>query len=836
MVIAGITESGILRDRIQETLVRGEFAIAAEALKELLTDHDITEDARHDALLQLALCHAILADRAGFRETSDDLVRRIDRDGVAGVALDAMTGWDASHGGDPEECVRACTESLARLRALGTDRWIPETARWLGHALQSQGRTRPAIQAMYESLGAAERLGEARNIALAKLGLARIHRIRAHYAEALALRLEAYEGFAELGAPSMVARIALDISVVARLTGDLSAAQEYSGRAVALAEESAWRGVLFCRISRARILFQLGRASEAEALWRSVLSDPDPETDPHATALAHEDLGDLLSHRKDYPGAADHYRQAWESVRETSPGGEVAGELAWRIGLNRLRLGEPADAERWVRKGLDICGSNGDTKEEALTIRAYGIVLCARGRRRAGHDRLRAALRRLRSIHVPFEVGRTLLEIARALGEENRPDRARRCLASAGEVLGELNSPLGAALLEAATRSAEEEDPASLTLHERVTEDILELHDLKEEPVDRTTPMARTALAIPWRSRRFRSALDRACHYAKSSRPVLILGESGAGKTSFAEILHRSGSSPEEPFLVVNCASLPETLQESELFGHVRGAFTGAEAEKPGLIRAARSGTVFLDEIDKASSSMQANLLHVLDRHEVRPVGGHRSFPANARFVFATNRNLHELAMHGEFLPDLAYRLGGLCVAVPALRERREDFDLLLALALRVVRSTEGSPPREISVEGRNLLSTYSWPGNIRELFSLIHSAALLTPDSRTEIGTKEIEYAAGSTRFSGHLNQAQSPEDLPARLTTYEKEEILQALRLDGGSQHRAARRLGISRRSLNKRLHRFGLLDQIREEGLTRGGFRERGKVYVTGGGGLE
>lgn len=335
------------------------------------------------------------------------------------------------------------------------------------------------------------------------------------------------------------------------------------------------------------------------------------------------------------------------------------------------------------------------------------------------------------------------------------------------------------------------------------------------------TPLAALTLAVPWRSAAFREALHRGRRFAPSRQPVLIEGESGTGKTAFAEILHRLGGTPGERFTVVNCAALPDSLLESELFGSVRGAFTGAVADREGLIRAAGCGTVFLDEIDKASLSLQAALLHVLDRREVRSLGGRRPHAVHCRLVFATSRCLADRVEEGAFLPDLAYRIRGMSVPVPAVRHRPEDFDLLLALALRDLRTSEGLESLAVTPDARDLLASWRWPGNVRELFSTVRAAARLR-ESAGGIAARHVERAAAGSPLAAHAARVRRPETLAERMRAFEREEIVLALRLEGGNQTRAARRLGISRRGLNKKLHRHALLGALDGEGLRE--FRRR------------
>jgi transcriptional regulator with GAF, ATPase, and Fis domain len=206
--------------------------------------------------------------------------------------------------------------------------------------------------------------------------------------------------------------------------------------------------------------------------------------------------------------------------------------------------------------------------------------------------------------------------------------------------------------------------------------------------------------------------------------------------------------------------------------------------------------------------------LHVLDRREIRSVGSHTYQPVRARFLFATNRDLAAAVAGGEFLADLSYRVSGLRVELPPLRERLEDFDLLLGLALREIRLREGLAI-SITREARDLLTTYGWPGNIRELFGVVQAAAFFAgKDGRIDL--EQLEIAAESSSLAKDTSVLKSEADLATRVRDFEKDLLLRTVRLEGGNQTRAAARLGLSRRGLNKKLHRHGLLDQLAREGL--------------------
>jgi transcriptional regulator with PAS, ATPase and Fis domain len=271
---------------------------------------------------------------------------------------------------------------------------------------------------------------------------------------------------------------------------------------------------------------------------------------------------------------------------------------------------------------------------------------------------------------------------------------------------------------------------------------------------------------------------------------VLITGETGTGKELFARSIHRASKRRERPFLAVNCAALTETLLEAELFGHVKGAFTGAMSAKTGIFEAANGGTVFLDEIGKAPAALQAKLLRVLDTGEVRRVGGVEAIHVNVRIVAATNRDLPGLVDRNEFLPDLLYRLRGYEIDVPPLRERAGDVALLFE-------HFAGRPATESALD---VLEAHDWPGNVREARNLAESASFLT------LGRGPISVDA-LPEWIRNAVDGEEPRELSAHVTGSERQAVLKALMRCGGNRSAAARRLGISRQTLYTKMQKYGI-----------------------------
>jgi transcriptional regulator with PAS, ATPase and Fis domain len=282
---------------------------------------------------------------------------------------------------------------------------------------------------------------------------------------------------------------------------------------------------------------------------------------------------------------------------------------------------------------------------------------------------------------------------------------------------------------------------------------------------------------------------------AQTSASVLITGESGTGKEVIARAIHQYSLRCSKPWVDVNCGALPEHLVESELFGHEKGAFSGADSMKPGLFETAHTGTLFLDEIGELPPQLQVKLLRVLDGVPYFRLGGVRKTTVDVRIVAATNQKLEEAIERGEFRRDLYHRLRQIHIPVPSLRQRREEIVPLAEFFL-----AKSNPDLRFSSACHDLLREYSWPGNIRELKNLVFQASVLA--AGPEIQPCELVFPERSTAVA----TPPSAEPLFGNLETMEQATIMRVLRETGGHHERAAVALGISRRTLSRKLKLYG------------------------------
>ncbi len=304
-------------------------------------------------------------------------------------------------------------------------------------------------------------------------------------------------------------------------------------------------------------------------------------------------------------------------------------------------------------------------------------------------------------------------------------------------------------------------------------------------------------------SRVMEKLFEQTLRAARVALPVLIRGETGTGKELVARELHRLSDRSQGPFVAVNTAAIPESLIESELFGHVKGAFTGADADRTGVFREADGGTLFLDEIGDMPLPAQARILRVLQEQVVQPVGTSQSIPVNVRIVSATHQDLEEAIEAGHFRQDLLYRLRGIELQLPPLRRRRED---IMALASHFLRQFPEAP--ELAPCAVDALLTHDWPGNVRELQQAVTSAAAMASGGRIVAADLGIRSRGTDlTREFGDLLDLPLTEARTRLVSEFERAAITLALQTHGGNVSAAARQLGIHRQSLQQKIEKLGL-----------------------------
>jgi two-component system response regulator HydG len=340
------------------------------------------------------------------------------------------------------------------------------------------------------------------------------------------------------------------------------------------------------------------------------------------------------------------------------------------------------------------------------------------------------------------------------------------------------------------------------TEHNRLKKENKYLKESLREKFDRENLIGRSPRMI--------RLLETIEQVAPTEATVLITGESGTGKEMIANAIHYNSLRKDAPFIKINCAALAESLLESELFGHEKGAFTGADRKREGKFRQADGGSIFLDEVSEMSAAMQVKLLRVLQERELTPVGGAEVIAVDVRVIAASNKDLKKEMEQKRFREDLFYRLNVVALHVPPLRDRQEGIPLLAQhflqmFAMKNKKNIKGFTPRAMEI-----LMRYNWPGNVRELMNAVERAVVL---SRSEyIDSDEFTLLMADNQITGGNERLILPENMP--LDEVEKRIILEAVNACGGNKSEAARRLGITRKTLRKKLDKYVSADKINND----------------------
>jgi DNA-binding NtrC family response regulator len=560
--------------------------------------------------------------------------------------------------------------------------------------------------------------------------------------------------------------------------GDWSAARESLDAAtrqfVELGDERAQIPVL---IAWSRLERRLGEASSARGHADRALALARETSYRRAIVLANEELADLAFESGNTREAITILEAALRDAEEIASEGDLVYEIAWRLAL-ALAQTDPERADELAGRSLRLAHASGDRREAGSARVALALVRSRRGRGEDAVRHLQAGLREFEAIETPFELAGAHEAAAEVL--ERLGDRATDVVAHLLEAR-RLYSRLGAA-------------HAVARLEDGVAVRTRALHPAKTP--SRVPPGPGDALA---EDPRMKALFQTARDLAPYDSTVLIEGETGSGKEVVARLLHDAGPRRPRPFVALNCAAFPATLLESELFGHRRGAFTGADRDYRGRLAAAEDGTVLLDEIDKASPDFQAKLLRVIEDRRVHPVGSTEFVPLRARIVCATNRDLRALADRGAFLADLYFRLAAFRLQIPPLRERPDDIHAFVRHYLDACAGRFGADHYDVSREAMRALVAYHWPGNVRELKNVLESAAFFARVGGVIEPTHLPPEIADALGHPGRVS-------LPARIEQLERNQIELALKKSKGNKADAARMLGVSRKGLLDRLRRLG------------------------------
>ena len=755
-----------------------------------------------------ALVHAAeAAFEAGDFEAARDLARRaVEAADQAAARLDDADGAAREVAGN----VRASARRLLALASLYTD------------------RTDDALQAAQEATRIAQGAGAARELALAELALSEIARSQGDHLQGLRWAARAKATALRSSDPPTMRSVLADVGFILGKLGDGERAREAFAQAVALPAVGQPPMRAF------RVLIDAASTHRAAGRYAEALACCDRADD-----LAQQSrLGvawPLLAVRLEVlvdVGALDQAREllVTHPVGPDAPAWKRAQRLALEASLSLAEGERPDVVERLAGEGLALQGVDSPSRLTLSILRGQALL----GRGRADEaERIAVEV----SAQAAKSTDRHISAQAMALAARatTRPEAA--LLRWLGAFALGVNGTAARIEHEAVASLSTEADPIGalartglLTVRERLADRTPEA---LRGALKRTLRAVETRIAAAKQSRRVEvetalspevlrakeevgifgsspplvRAIVTIARAARTDTSLVITGETGSGKELFARLAHRLSPRADGAFVAINCAAIPEPLLEAELFGHERGAFTGAERMRPGLFVEAHGGTLFLDEVGEMSTAMQAKLLRVLEEREVRPVGGNRARKVDVRVVAATHRDLTTMVSSGAFREDLYYRLAAITVRVPSLRERPEDIPVIARALLAREPSTQG---KRLDVPALTAVSEHNWPGNVRELANVLRVAASLVEGNM--ISGDELRDAirssgapAAASRTERTLEET-SVAALRARHRAELRELVGRAIAAADGNKLRAAQALGISRQGLYRILAEIG------------------------------
>lgn len=659
--------------------------------------------------------------------------------------------------------------------------------RGVGATFQAQGDLEGAIEKLHGALAAANRRPDAGEVrpCLSALGMA--FRMAGEYRRSIDLHLRCLQTpiatehatGAQQEPRVFDGRDHLNLSVPQYLLGCFDEAWASAYRAAEIFESIGsangfgMASIILCRIARHRAEFEEARE------YADISLRIGRETKyKRLEVLALEEIADCQMAEDNPRAVAETLEEAHRIAVKIAPRGDLVYESSWRLSRACRLLGQISRARQLAESAVEMASTTADVREHALSKLTLALVRNDLGYRDEARQLTDEVIEALRKLEALFDLAQAH-EIAATFALDGDRDETR-AIAHLHEAV-RLYSRTG---VERAVRVAEER-----------LRQVEEAAGLPPRSDTETAGAPGTVIAV---SQAMRQVVRVAQTLADYENAVLIEGPTGCGKEVVARLIHASGAWADRPFTPLNCAALPMHLLESEMFGHRRGAFTGAERDHVGHLEAAGDGIVFLDELDKTNKVFQAKFLRVLEDRRFFPVGETQARPFRARILCASNRDLRRLVDNETFLPDLYYRLAAGRIEIPPLRDRPEDVEALAETYLDRCCERYGTPRPDISSDVRLALMAYAWPGNVRELKNVIELAAFYARgEKRLRLQHLPVEIAEAV--------HGESTRPLSSHIEEVERREIELAMRKAAGNRTDAAKILGVSRKGLLDRLRRL-------------------------------
>jgi DNA-binding NtrC family response regulator/tetratricopeptide (TPR) repeat protein len=700
-----------------------------------------------------------------------------------------------------DEALDVARRALASAEIAGDRALIARALGQVAFVQMRRGDMLPARESYEEALTLFRRLGDETNVAWVRNNLAIVCKnlgewdaARAHFSEAIAIHRRLGQ-FAQLGVRLQ------NLGVLLVKSGAWEKAHPVLDEARTCFEQVGNRwGRAANDLARGWLARLEGRHAEAEERLSSALEQSLAEGFLREEALAREFLGDLAFDRGEPGKALEAYRAALAMGERMAPAGDVVSEVLRRIAEVELALGRLDAAGETISRATHVCSLLDDRYETAVLQRVGGQLAAARGDVAGAVRGFTAAVHLMAEMGERFERGKALVLLARATTDTAE---ARRVLYRASACYAEIGAERELALVERELlHRAVPGVPGPGAAADPTVAAALGVTAGTGGRSGRRVARKLASPVLVGRSRALGRVLDLVGRAAATDLSVIVVGETGTGKELIARAIHEQSDRADRPFLAVNCGALRAELAASQLFGHRRGAFTGAHADGVGFVEAAHTGTLFLDEIGELPADVQVTLLRFLESGEYLRLGETQVRRADVRVVGATHVELRRAVAEKKFRPDLFYRLHEIEIRLPALRDRPEDVG---PLARHFLSAYGGPAAPRLDDAAATRLAAYDWPGNVRELENWVKRALALVAHRDGVIDAEAIE-----PLLSGGFGDAElAGQELRAQLVEADRRELVAVLDEAQGNKSRAAERLGISRKTLYARLRRLGLAE---------------------------
>jgi two-component system, NtrC family, response regulator len=692
--------------------------------------------------------------------------------------------------GDYPNALKACQDAVELFIDLKDERGIGECHSAFGRSYLRLGQFEAASEHFEESLVIYRRLGDKAGIAVCHNNLGLMHKNRGEWQLASDHLTKALELDRESGNYGKIALRLLNLGLVYHKTGQWSRGKEAMEEALTIAGRIGDQHTCaMASIGIGNCLRLLGDPDGAERLYKQAVSIAEKERLLRELALAHEFAGENELNRGNPRVAIKKLDRALAIAEEIAPDGDIVAEVERRRAEVFIEFGETKRASRALRRSLRLCRLLGDKYEEGAVLCVIARVKAKTGCRRSAVVAFNGSAKCRESVGDRYGLACTLLHFGRfvrsAARSQEESRQARLALARAAGLFAELGA-------EGSLRETERELESAWSEVARALPTVEEKQTRGQKPYSMHGFVTCDASLM--------DVIRSAEQLCKSDTRVLIQGETGVGKNLLAYIFEAYEQSKGRPFVELNCATIPAELLESELFGYVKGAFSGANSDKKGILEEANGGTLFLNEIAEMDSKMQAKLLQFLDDGSYRHVGDTRLRKLHTRVVCATNKNLWQQVEKGRFRRDLYFRLSQAILNIRPLRERSEDVVVLVRHFLRTYCEFY-SKQLSLDSDAIERMQRHSWPGNVRELKSKIQLLVLESPPGAM------ITASHVQKMLSTPEGEAE-PRTLADKIELLKRAEIARALARFGGNKTKAAQALGISRRGLVKVIERMDTL----------------------------